>query len=259
MYEQSSKDAAYKSNCIFGLTISVTSSICIFISFLESYVWRTYIIIALNAFVSILLSLVKYWKLEISSELYFYISRQFELISENIEQFQPTHNYNVTQSIIHSKVRELEKRVSETRDIPNINVPGYIQVLYPVSANINMFSFIKKVDIRIAYLNDQLHTINMEINYISKKFSNNMRQREQNRMQYLLDNKGKTKADLIHAENAYSYLEEIFTRELNKAEYCKNNVFIYYFSKMPQFDIDHSRCNPFVDEYISFVIPKKSV
>ena len=259
MHEMSSKDASFKNNCMFGITISITSSICVFISFLESYQWRTFIVIALNAFVSFLLLLSKYFKLETSADLHFYISRQFELMCENIDVFQPSHNYEITPQKIHTKVRELEKRVVETRDIANINIPSYIQVLYPVSANINMFSFIKKVDVRIAFLNEQLHNINMEINYITKKFANNMKQREQNRLQYLLDNKVKTKVDVKHAENAYAYLEEIFTRELNKAEYCKNNVLQSYFSKMPLFDIDHSRCNPFVDEYISFIIPKKNV
>jgi hypothetical protein len=172
---------------------------------------------------------------------------------------QPTNHYVISQNQIHTKVRELEKRVVETRDIPNITIPTYIQVLYPVASNINMFSFIKKVDARIIYLNDELHNINMEMNYIVKKYFNNMGPRETNRMQFLLDKKIANKVDLKYAENAYAYLEEIFTRELNKAEYYRNNALYKYFAAPPEFSIDHSRCNPFVDEYISFILPKKNM
>jgi hypothetical protein len=259
MYDQSSKNTVYKHNCISGITISITSGICIFISFLENYEWRTVIIIVLNAIVSALLLLSKYWKLETTAELYLYISRQFELISDNIEHMQPSNNYAMSSHQMHSKVRELEKRVVETRDIPNITVPTYIQNIYPVSSNINMFSFIKKVDSRVVYLNDELHNINLEMKYIVKKYFNNMGPRESNRMQFLLDTKTTNKTDLKYAENAYAYLEEIFTRELNKAESYRNRHLYEYFIEPPQFVIDHSRCNPFVDEYIAFILPKKNI
>jgi hypothetical protein len=258
MYDQSYVTTLYKNNCISGITISITSGICIFISFLETYQWRTVIIIVLNAIVSTLLLLSKYWKLETTSELYSYISRQFELISDNIDTMQSSNSYTISQQQMNTKVRELEKRVVETRDIPNITIPMFIQVLYPVASNINMFSFIKKVDARIIYLNDELHSINMEMNYIVKKYFNNMGPRESNRMQFLLDKKIANKVDLKYAENAYAYLEEIFTRELNKAEYYRNNALYKYFAAPPEFAIDHSRCNPFVDEYIEFILPKKN-
>jgi hypothetical protein len=129
--------------------------------------------------------------------------------------------------------------------------------MYILSFNINIFSFIKKVDARIVYLNEELHSINIEMKYIVKKYFNNMGQRETNRMQFLLDRKTTLKQDQKYAENAYAYLEEIFTRELNKAEYYRNYYFYRYFISHPQFTIDHSRCNPFVDEYIAFILPKK--
>jgi hypothetical protein len=255
MYDQSSLVAQCKNNCISVITISISSSICIFISFLETYQWRTVIIIVLNAIISILLILSKYCQFETIAELYSYISRQFEIISDTIDNMQS--NSGQSQYHINSKVRELEKRVTENRDIPDIIIPQYIQRLYPVSSNINIFSFIKKVDARILYLKEELHTINVEMNYIVKKYFNNMGQRETNRMQFLLDRKTTLKQDQKYAENAYAYLEEIFTRELNKAEYYRNYYLYSYFISQPQFTIDHSRCNPFVDEYIAFILPKK--
>ena len=257
MYEQSNIITIYKHNCVYGITMSISSGICIFISFLETYKWRTVIIIVLNIIICILLVLAKYWKLETTAELYLYISRQFELISNTAENMQSS-DYNGYNQNIYSKIRELEKRVIETRDIPNIVLPSFIQNIYPVSSNINMFSFIKKVRDRINILNGEISSINQEIKYISQKNPNNMGPRETNRMQFLLDKKTITKTNLTNAENAYSYMEEIFTRELNRAEYYKNNcMYIYFRTSQPSFVIDHSRCNSFVDEYISFILPKK--
>lgn len=257
MYEQSNIITIYKHNCVYGVTISLSSSICIFISFLETYKWRTVSVIVLNVIICILLVLAKYWKLETAAEMYLYISRQFELISNTSENMQYNHTSGDKQHI-YSKIRELEKRVVETRDIPNIAIPLFIKDIYPISSNINMFLFIRKVEERIDELNEKLLTINREIKYIIQKYFNTMGQRETNRMQFLLDEKVSTKTNLTNAENAYSYMEEIFTRERNRAEYYRNNFIHMYFRKsLTSFVIDHTRCNPFVDEYISFILPKK--
>ena len=130
--------------------------------------------------------------------------------------------------------------------------------MYPISSNINMFLFIRKVEERIDEMNEELMNINREIKYIMQKYSNTMGQRETNRIQFLLDKKVSTKTNLTNAENAYSYMEEIFTRERNRAAYYTNNCIHMYFIKSPtSFVIDHTRCNLFVDEYISFILPKK--
>jgi hypothetical protein len=257
MYEQSNIITEYKNNSIHGITITITSGICIFISFLETYQWRTIIIIVLNALVTILLVFSKYWKMEITAELYLYISRQFELIADSMFSVQYNTENGIISQNISSKIKDLEKRVIETRDIPNIVIPVFIQVLYPVSANINMFYFIRKVDSQIVFLKDELHTIKTEINYIMKKHSNNMGARETNRMHFLSEKNVILKKDLKYAENAYTYMEEILARELNNAEYYRNNYVYSFFKKRPDFRIDHSHCNPLVDEYISFIIPKK--
>lgn len=257
MYEQSNIITIYKHNCVYGITMSISSGISIFIPFLETYKWRTIIVIALNVIICILLVLAKYWKLETTAELYLYVSRQFEMVSNTINNISSNDYIGYNQNI-YSKIRELEKRFIETIDIPNITVPSFIQNIYPVSSNINMFSFIKKVNERINTLNGDISTINQEIKYISQKYANNMGPRETNRMQFLLDKKTISKTNLANAENAYSYMEEIFTRELNRAEYFRNNcMYIYFIKSPPSFVVDHSRCNPFVDEYISFILPKK--
>ena len=247
IYEQASAISQCKHNAIFGVTITLSSSICIFVSFLEMYQWRTMIIIIFNAVISILLCIIKHFKLEQNAGLYMYLSWQYELMSDSIKQ-KPN---NI------SKIRELESRIIEMRDIPNIVIPQSIRVLYPVSSNINIFSFIKKVNARNMYITGELHKTKVEIEYILKKYKDNMKPRENNRLHYLLDLKENLKKELILVQNAYTYMEEIFTREINKADYYSQNYMQLFFANNTEFSINHTRCNVFVDEYISFILPKK--
>jgi hypothetical protein len=104
----------------------------------------------------------------------------------------------------------------------------------------------------------------MEINFILQHYSNNsntnsnsINQKEKNRLQFLLSNKEVIKTQLKYVKNAYAYMIEIVTKEYNHAEYYKNNFKRMYFSRKKYYTINYSHCNPFVDEYLDFIIPKK--
>jgi len=251
IYEQSNILMQSRYNGIFGVVISMTSSVCIFISFLETYRWRTVIIVVFNAIVTILLVMTKHLKLEQNAELYLYLSRQCEFIADNIK------HVHANKSMHSAKIRELETRLIETRDIPNIIIPQSIQVLYPVSSNVNIFSFIKKVNARILFITEELNKVKYEIDYILRKYKDNMGHRENNRMHYLLEMKENLKKDLKLVQTAYVYLEEIFTREINRADYYGQTCEQLWCNSNTDFAINHSHCNSFVDEYIAFILPKK--
>jgi hypothetical protein len=246
IYEQANTITQYKHNALFGMTIGISSSICIFISFLDTYQWRTVVIIVLNAVISMFLVLAKYLKLEHSAGLYLYLAWQYELMADSMKQ-----NANTA-----TKYRELENRMIEMVDMSNIVIPQSIQVLYPVACNINIFSFIKKVSARNAYLIEELDKTKNEINYILKKYKENMGQREKNRLHYLVDLKENLKKDLKLAQTAYVYMEELFIREMNKADYYSHQ-WANMFTRNTDFAVNHHHCNSFVDDYVSFILPKK--
>ena len=259
MYEQSNIITQYQHNVIYGITISITSGVCIFISFMETQ-WKNIIVVVLNAIVCILIVMAKYLKLETSAELYLYISRQFDFIynmSNNIHSGISKAKTDIARNtIIQEKIKNLEDRIIETIDIPNITIPQIIQTLYPISANINVFTFIKNVNEKQLAIADELKNINIELQYISKKYNNNMGSRESQRFHFLLDNKKKLKKEQTYVKNAYSYMEELITLEINRADFYRYNCVRIYFPTNTQFSVNHSHCNPFVDEYIRFVIPK---
>jgi len=253
MYEQASIITQYQHNAIYCITISITSGVCIFITFMETS-WKNIIIIVLNAIVCILLVILKYLKLETSAELYLYISKQFEFIYNMSNKFP--ENTVGCNKIIPEKMKALEDRIVETMDIPSMNIPQIIQKLYPITTNINIFAFIKKVDTQKEYISHELQKLNTELQYIVKKYNNNMGARESQRFHFLLDIKKTLKKEQNDIKNAYSYMEELLTVEINKADFYTYNCMRMYFSNNTDFSIDHSHCNPFVDEYIRFIIPK---
>jgi len=261
MYEQANIITQYQHNAIYGITMSITSGVCIFISFMETS-WKNIIIILLNAIVCILIVMAKYLKLETSAELYLYISKQFDFIynMSNAIQSSVSKSKAVAErnKMIMEKIKELEDRITETRDIPNITIPQIIQTLYPISANINMFAFIKKVKSQSENIANELQKTNTELQYIGKKYNTNMAVRESQRFHFLLDVKKTLKKNQADVKNAYSYMEELLTLELNKADFYRYNCVRMYFPTNTEFSIDHSHCNPFVDKYIKFVIPKYS-
>jgi hypothetical protein len=261
MYEQANIITQYQHNTIYGITITITSGVCIFISFMETK-WKNVIIISLNAIVCILIVMAKYLKLETSAELYLYISKQFDFIynMSNAIQYRISKSKSVAErnTIIPEKIKEVEDRITETRDIPNITIPQIIQKLYPISANINMFTFIKKIDTKKLDIEEELQKINIELRYIAKKYNNNMGSRESQRFHFLMDIKKTLKKEQTDIKNAYSYMEELLTLELNKADFYRYNCIRMYFPINTGFTIDHSHCNPFVDKYIRFIIPKYS-
>jgi hypothetical protein len=200
--------------------------------------------------------MAKYLKLETSAELYLYISRQFDFIYNMSNKIQTISKTDMSRNInILEKIKDLEDRIIETVDIPNITIPQIIQTLYPISANINIFTFIKNVSEKQLAIEDKLQSTNIELQYISKKY-NNMGTRESQRFHFLLDIKKKLKKEQTNVKNAYAYMEELMTLEVNRADFYRYNCVRIYFPRNTQFSVNHSHCNPFVDEYIRFVIPK---
>ena len=122
-----------------------------------------------------------------------------------------------------------------------------------------MFAFIKKVNTQTGNIADEMQKTNTELQYIVKKYNNNMTTRESQRYHFLLDVKKTLKKNQSDVKNAYSYMEELLTLELNKADFYRYNCVRIYFPTNIEFSIDHSHCNPFVDKYIKFVIPKHSI
>uniref|UniRef100_A0A6C0JZF6 Uncharacterized protein n=1 Tax=viral metagenome TaxID=1070528 RepID=A0A6C0JZF6_9ZZZZ len=251
IYEQCAIISNRNNNIIFLTTITITTSSCVFILFLETYQLKISIII-LNIIITMLLLISKYCKLERNAELYLCISKQFGMMLDNVKNTQIDNQLYSHIQCDNSKIKERETRYNEILDIHNIRIIPRIQILYPVSSNINIFSFIKKIDSKKIITKNKLNNTKSEIRYILNKYSNSMGSRENNRLTFLIELKDTLKKEMNNITNSYSYMDEIFTREAIIAN--QNKYFYNWFASKIHFYIDHSHCNPIVDEYITFIL-----
>ena len=253
IYNNSGVITLYKHNSLFGITFTISTSICIFVSFLDSYKWRTTIIIVFNAVITCLLIMMKYLKMDITADLCKHIAYQCDIAINMVDK--QTDNINAKKL----KLKDLKNKITEIKNIPGIIIPNAMRTLYPICINIDVFTFIKKTEARKIFLIEELCKINKELKYIVKNYPDDkITPREKNRFEYLVDIKNTLKSHLLLAENAYSYIDEIFMREYNEARSILGKYRYFYLGCMisNNFVVNSTRCNSFVDEYLMFIIPK---
>jgi hypothetical protein len=77
-------------------------------------------------------------------------------------------------------------------------------------------------------------------------------QREKNRMSFLIRKKNEIRKELNYYRNAYSYIDELFTREINLADH--SNYWWVLFRWWLGFPPHHlPKMNPVVDKYLEFI------
>jgi uncharacterized protein YcgL (UPF0745 family) len=262
MYEQSGYILQYKSTILHSISLFITIGISIVISFINSIQTTIIVVIISNMSICIIIMCTMYLKSESKSTLYLYISKQFDYISESLlHLLDQTKNPNSHQrSII---IQDIENKYNNIIQNYVSQIPYEVNKIYPICCNIAIFTFIKKINNRKQFLINELRKIKVEMSVILKHCTNDsnntsINQKEKNRLYYLLNNKEVLKTQLKHVKTAYAYMIEILTKECNHAEYYNNNFKRIYFSSKKYYTINYSHCNPFVDEYLDFIIPKKN-
>ena len=277
LYIQSKYITQYKLNLLTFPSIFVTAAVTIIAPFIECNVWSAGVISALNALLLLFISLINYLKYETSIEAYIQYAKQYDKIGSSLEMannkllfIKNDSNKNL---LVLNKIGEIEKKIGEIKDTNNSLIPEEIKRLFPVICNINIFSFIKKIESNKKILINKLKDIKNEIRFILYKWENenfvtesvelcNRRLseimnvellKEKNRLQFLYETKKKTKDEIIELSNSYSYIDTIFSKEIKIADSKKNSCFFYFFNKK----VDNSYFktnNPVIDKYLNFIL-----
>jgi 6-pyruvoyl-tetrahydropterin synthase len=264
LYKYSNRITLWKLNSLTIPSIMLTAALAIFAPFMEDFSWSIGFIAALNGLITFFISLINYLKLESSAEMYLHLANQFDKLETSMEfsgnKIAFIENEKEQKKIVLKKINELERKMAEIKELNNVLIPNELKKLFPVIFHINVFSFIKKIELSKKKLIMKFKDIKNEIKYILCKWDHSHYEkdsfemvREKNRLEYLLKIKENMKDELCHYNNAYSCIDSIFMKETYFVE--KNNIFmcLLFLNKKENYKNIRDQ-NPVVNNHLEFII-----
>jgi len=242
-----------------GLTIfslALSASVAIFAPFIQDFSWSGGFISALNAVVTLLITLINYLKLESTVESFLHLANQYDKLESSLEMVSGKltfmNNDSDKNKLVLSKMRDVEKKIQEIKDWNPVFLPSDIKRRFPIICYINIFSFIQRMDSYKKTLIIKLKDIKNEIRYILNRRSRGVTGPDllhmNQRLAFLMNVKEKVKEELMHYRSAYGTIDEIFTREIKRANSCRSGWFFCV--------EDHAAAetnNPVIDRYMQFI------
>jgi len=217
--------------------------------------WSVIVIATLNGITTGLITLINYLKLETSTQTFFNSARQFDKLETSLEfvasKLMFMEDENEKSTIVYEQLQEVESKINEMKEWNSLFLPDEIRGLFPIICHMNIFSFIKRIEMNRKSLVERFKDVKNEIRYIL--YHNNINEsveqsnRIHKRLQYLIESKERMKQTLIHYKNAYSYIDELFTVEIKNAR-------LYSFWRNTKHHCGVNMSNPVVDQYIQGLI-----
>jgi len=267
LYIQSKNVCHSKLNALFIPSLVVTSAITIFAPFIREYTWSGGVISGLNAFISLLILIANYYKLESSVEMFHHTANQYDKLETALEfvssKLMFLHSDTEKNRLILEKIQELEKKISVIKEWNALFLPDEIRRMFPIICNINIFSFIKRMEtykksllIKFKDIKNEIRRIlflrmKREQQLVNMNSLDTQDQRLQDRLDFLLDIKEKIKEELMYYRNAYSHIDELFNKEINHAQSFNRCTWIMACN---QSAFKHDAVsNPIIHRYLSFI------
>lgn len=248
-------------NVLLLPTLMITSAITIFAPFIQTVGWSGGLISGLNATTAFLISLVKYLKLESMVETFHQTVNQYDKLETSVE-FTTSKLMFVTDvaeksRLVLDKIQEIEKKVSEIKEWNSLMVPAVVVQAFPVICNVNIFSFIKRIEGAKRSLVAKFKDVKNEIRYIEYKMTTAggaataLSSKYSRRLEHLNDVKDKIKEELMHYRQAYCHIDQIFTREIRNAQQQPRSWFFsFFYASAAAAAAASSSSNPVVDRFL---------
>ena len=268
-------------------SILISSGLAIVAPFISADFWNGWFISIMNAVVTILITVCDRFKYQSYSEIYLHMSTQFNKLEVSLEftrnQICFTEE-NERVKMILEKMNAIEEKWMWFRESNPILIPVEIQIQNPIISHLNVFSFIKKIEFYKKDLILKYKDIKNEIQYIMYKWNEEENQRfentfdirgsttiikknhEKERLSFLLNEKQQVKTELIHYANAYVYIDDLFTREIQHSKFyetwfggiffflgCTNWGFTNWFCAKDAPKKTYENSNPVVDNFLNFI------
>jgi len=262
LYIQSKNSSQRRLNCLTFPSIFISALITIVAPFIECKSWSVGFISGLNAIIMLCISLINYLKLESSIENYMYTIKQYDKLETSLDMTSNKLLFidsdKEKSSIVLNKIRDLERKINEIKESNNMLIPEDVKQLFPIIYHINIFTFIKKIEIYKKNLIIKFKDVKNEIRYIFYKLENYKIEYEnqdkyKNRLIFLYEVKDKLKSEIFDMQCAYSHIDNAFMKEIKNSE-NKKNMFCYILSFFPfNKDVNNTSSNSIIDKYFHFV------
>jgi hypothetical protein len=173
LYIQAKQLTQWKLNCLMFPTLTLTAFITIVSPFIECNPWSTGFISAVNAIIALFIATINYLKLESHIEIYMQRANHFDKLETSLEFANNKlsflqHEKDKTKLVL-LKIKEVEKKISEMKNTAIVFIPDEIKLLFPIICNINIFAFIKKMEMHKKNLVLKFKDIKNEIRFIHYK------------------------------------------------------------------------------------------
>lgn len=283
---------------LFSIVITILSPL------IHDYEWSGILISALTAFITSAFGCVRFYELDASVTTYLNLTNQYNRMQTSLEMLSNsivlnmTHEMNTKKIDIQlvDKIHDIEQKITELKENNTFLPPEEVKLLIPIISNINIFTFIKKIELLKKNFILKYKEIKNEMRFILNKWDENgagdagdggdgsetggevrwkeeeirmnrkylwkqkqkQYKREKKRMTYLYKQKSLIRKELIYYMTAYSYIDEIFTREITRANNIHNFCFYWTFYGYFFNTYDYVSCeNPVVDNYLQFIFMNK--
>jgi hypothetical protein len=224
LYIHSKNFTSCKLNLLMVPTLFLSTCVTIISPFICMYGWSNVTISILNATITLLISLVNYFKLESSLQMYSHMASQYDKLLTILEMANGRllflDDEGEQNTIIKDTLREFKEKIYEIKDTNNNFIPEDIKSIFPIISHINVFSFIKRIETYKKSLIYKYCDTNNELRYILFKTQNLecKDDRTKQRIIYLINLKNKLRDEFLEYKGAYTYMDDAFIQEIKNAE-----------------------------------------
>jgi len=223
LYIHSKNFTHCKLNILMVPTLIISTVVTVISPFICLYGWSDITISILNATITLLISLVNYFKLESSTQIYSHMASQYDKLQTVLELANSRlifmDNELEQNELVIKTIQEFEIKIFEIKDATTIFIPEDVKSLFPIISHINIFSFIKRIETYKKSLIYKYRDAKNEMRYILYKIDQETcDERYKSRIEYLIDIKSKIRDELMEYKTIYSYMDDAFIQEIKNAE-----------------------------------------